>query len=810
MPFVVRIDGYDPVAAAAVTLRAASVDDAGVCHLDGAVWWPVIDRLPMLAMDFFGGVFGAVGTAGSSLSLSVEPWPDFSRYVLDDARVRLWQGDAGAAFAGWTLRFDGRLTSSPAVQDGRAEIAFAVDDRWLDQPLLSTYAGTGGLEGPSELKGSVKPLSLGAPMGVAGVVLDSQKSIIQLHGYGLIESVDVPLERLARQFGSSLGDHANYADLAAATVPAGQWATCRSSGLVRMGAPAYGKLCFLMKGDKAGAGGWVRRAGAIIARIADISGNLAKVSSASLTALDAARPYDLSVHAASQTTARAMIQSVAASVNAVAGVDWLGQLFAIPVQINAAGHTFRADGSALPPVAECRGLANAAPWWRQAIGAQPFWDVHDLSDVALDSASTLLGVATERWPNPPPVEWMRGSIYIDAQNRQYRFEGRALTINGEALTINGDGIDVSGYVDVQDAAVSAAQTMAEAALDSLATITSDGWIAAGEKPALVREHSALIENWLALDAKALALGAAGAERAAAGSAITALNGYLLSLSPPWNETTSDTEVAAVTLRTLFQSAQAAVAALQAAIQGIPGVSPVSIALVPPSFTVLLDASGSAKAGELPKAIAPTATQAGAAVTITTLAIVSGSAVGGSFSIVSGEISMTAISADSGSVDVDVTASGQTLRRRVTFNTARDGADGSVATVLGITSPQINSTSYMALGTVLAVNASSTGKIKLNLTGNYYADTFQGGFKLQYDSGSGWTDVAGSESTGTLAELVTEPTLELKGNVNGAGPYTVTGFSADQPLQVRALGKQLAGSASVTETINLRLYAERVL
>jgi hypothetical protein len=457
MPVVIQIDAYDPVLPGTVTLRMASDDSDLVCHLNGQTWWPVLDRLPLLAMDFFGGEFGQVTTAAASLSLAVEPWPNFARYSFPDARLQLWHGDYGAAWGSYTLRFDGRVTAQPVVEDGRAQIGFAVDDKWLDVPLLSTYAGTGSGEGQAATKGTPKPLAIGAPMGVPGVLLDPVKSIIQLSAYGAIESVDVPLERLARQFGSPLADYASYALLDAATVPAGQWATCKAAGLVRMGAPPYGKLCFLMKGDKGGPDAWVRRPGAIIKRLAGIAGGSAKVSEAAVDALDTARPYDISLYYDGQISARQAIQDVAASVNAVAGVSLTGQLITIPVQINATGLTYRADGSSIPMVSAVRSLGISAPWWRLAIGAQPFWDVHGQGDyVALQ--------ITAKFPDPPPEVMQDGGIYIDATNKQFRYVGPTVfSDEGDAFSDEGL-ITSSGYEDIQDVAISTAQAAAEAAV----------------------------------------------------------------------------------------------------------------------------------------------------------------------------------------------------------------------------------------------------------------------------------------------------------------------------------------------------------
>lgn len=461
MPVVVQIDAYDPVLPGTVTLRMASDDSDLVCHLNGQTWWPVLDRLPLLAMDFFGGEFGQVTTAAASMSLSVEPWPDFARYAFPDARLQLWHGDYGAAWASYTLRFDGRVTSQPVIEDGRAQIGFAVDDKWLDTPLLSTYAGTGGLEGQSEMKGATKPLAIGAPMGVPGVMLDPIKSIIQLSAYGAIESVDVPLERLARQFGSPLADYASYAELEAATLPAGQWATCKAAGLVRMGAPPYGKLCFLMKGDKGGVDGWVRRPGAIIKRLASIAGGASKVSETAVDALDTARPYDISLYYDGQISARQAIQDVAASVNAVAGVSLTGQLITVPVQINATGLTYRADGSTVPMLSSVRSLGISAPWWRLAIGAQPFWDVHGQGDYV------QLPTVSSQYPQAAPSDVSIGHIWIDRTGRKWRYSGNLITLDGEPITIYGFPLVGTGYVDAQDQAGPNAASAAERALSVL-------------------------------------------------------------------------------------------------------------------------------------------------------------------------------------------------------------------------------------------------------------------------------------------------------------------------------------------------------
>jgi len=391
--WVIQIDAWDPVANAAVTLRAASEDDDRICHLNGQLWWPAIARLPVLSYDFFSGNYdaGRIETPSGAFVLSVDPFPNLPRYALGGARFRLWGGNPGDAWGSWVLRFDGVVVAQPSISDGLARIDFKVDDRWADSPLLATYAGSGGSEGIAELQGQPKPLTLGAPRFAGGTMINVTDNIIQLHGYGAIQDVEVAFEALGR-FGASSGNYANYGALLAASVPAGGWATALSAGLVKLGAPPAGRLSFHVKGDAVGS--WAQKPGAVISRIAVLSGGTGKIATATMTALDTARPWNVSLALTEQVTARELIQRVAASVNAVAGISWTGKLWVQPIGIGTPSITLAADGSALPPVGRVEQVGIAAPFWRLAIEAEPTWQVHSASEVALVDAAAGSTTAT--------------------------------------------------------------------------------------------------------------------------------------------------------------------------------------------------------------------------------------------------------------------------------------------------------------------------------------------------------------------------------------------------------------------------------
>jgi hypothetical protein len=407
---LIQIDAQD-AAGAAVTIQLASHDDERLCHLDGGLWWPVVQRLPTLRYDLYSGAFdGKIDTPASDLTIGIEPWPAFGGYRFADARLRIWRGAIGDAWGSFTLLFDGRVQAQPAIDLGIATLRFAVDDRWLDTPLLALYAGTSGIEGGADLAGTPKPLAIGAPRFASGPMIDTVNNVVQLSAYGAINGIEYALERLAR-FGASVGNCANYAALVAASVPAGRWATANAYGLVRHGAPPTGLLSYLMQGDAAGPDGWIRTPGKIIRRIALLAGGGGKIDDASLDALDTLWPVNLSLLIKDQVTAREMIQRIAASINAVAGVSWLGKLFVAPIAlpsgsaligagggdgigagggaglgtegpIGSAVITLSADGSTLPAVASVQQIESGAPAWRIAIEAERTWTVHGLGDIA--------------------------------------------------------------------------------------------------------------------------------------------------------------------------------------------------------------------------------------------------------------------------------------------------------------------------------------------------------------------------------------------------------------------------------------------
>lgn len=396
---LIELTPYDPVTAGTVTLRACSADDAALTSLNGVTWWPAIARRPRLTVDGFDGNFGgAITTGAGDVQLLTIPtgaltvFANAARYEWSDKRARIWTGQVGAAWGSFTLLFDGLVQGNAKIARGRVSLGLKVNDSFLDRPLLNlSYGGTGGSDGPAALKGTPKPLIIGAPQFVEPVLVDAVNNVHQLSGYGAIHGVTALFDRLV-QFGASIGDFATYAALVAASIPASGWGTCLAEGLIRTGAPPAGTLTAHCEGDSGSAYGWVRKPGAVISRLASIAGATGgQIDSASMTTLDTTVPYNLSLSIQAQTSARDIIQKIAASANASAGVSWLGKLYAAPVGIGASALTLKTDGSTLPPVAAVESLGTAAPYWRMQMAAAITWRVHSASEIAFTADLVEVG-----------------------------------------------------------------------------------------------------------------------------------------------------------------------------------------------------------------------------------------------------------------------------------------------------------------------------------------------------------------------------------------------------------------------------------
>lgn len=133
------------------------------------------------------------------------------------------------------------------------------------------YGGTGGADGGSDLAGKRKPLVFGYVNGWSATLLDGSSLIYQVHD-GAIQAISAVYDMGAALTFSA--DYANYTLLAAATIPAGRYATCLSLGLLRLNSNPSGTITVDLQGDKTG-GSFVSTTADIvqrwIKRVADVT-----------------------------------------------------------------------------------------------------------------------------------------------------------------------------------------------------------------------------------------------------------------------------------------------------------------------------------------------------------------------------------------------------------------------------------------------------------------------------------------------------------------------------------------------------------
>jgi len=124
----------------------------------------------------------------------------------------------------------------------RSTVRIAIRDRAyrLMVPVeTALFAGTGALEGGSELTGKRRPRLLGRARNFRPTFVD-QANLVYLANNGPVDTIFAVRDRgIALSFAA---DYASYAALVAAVIPGGQYATCLAEGLIRLGGAANGTV----------------------------------------------------------------------------------------------------------------------------------------------------------------------------------------------------------------------------------------------------------------------------------------------------------------------------------------------------------------------------------------------------------------------------------------------------------------------------------------------------------------------------------------------------------------------------------------
>lgn len=155
---------------------------------------------------------------------------DFHQVVSQPIRIRL------GTLQGYLADFK-TVCVARVIGVGMSQSALTLDVRdpaTYAQNLFPTsvYTGSGGSNGTADLTGAVKPVVLGRVWNMSPVLIDGVKLVYQVHD-GVVAAVTGVFDGGAALTFSA--NYATYALLVAATVAAGQYATCLAEGMIRVG-----------------------------------------------------------------------------------------------------------------------------------------------------------------------------------------------------------------------------------------------------------------------------------------------------------------------------------------------------------------------------------------------------------------------------------------------------------------------------------------------------------------------------------------------------------------------------------------------
>lgn len=519
MTTVVLVQAKPRIAAtgATVDVRVAGGGLRAYDQLGFGDWRGGVATVPRMsaAIGFDAGGFTS-RTLPSTASLRIFPSDKtYASYlgglVWDKAAITVRMGDDATATT-YPVVLAGTVSS--AVSEGGA-ITLTVSDLSvsLDTPIASkTFAGTGDLEGGDDASGRVKRVAFGRVFNVEGFLLDKANSIYEFGdptAPNAVTTIDAVRDKgLAGPLAS-----VPWQGSAAATLTALRNATAPQGGAVV--APSIACVKW-----------WTTPVGPLTA---DLTGSYANnLSPADLAALIAGR-YATGITVANLSEATGW-------ANYVSGI-----------LISDSNETAaQAIDRLLNPL--------LMAWTVDGAGALTFRRFNLDTPTATLTADTI-----KREVMFPPLRTRR--VGFQRNNRIHSpSEISAAILATDVLFPDGTtGADLKITVGN--------------ILSTIDAIVSDGILSRGEKPPEIIRWQQSHDQLNALNQKYVTLGSPSdltATRDSANAAVSALDTYLGSLSPAWNDTTVDTPIDGPTYRQKWRDALSALEGFTAAITGRKG------------------------------------------------------------------------------------------------------------------------------------------------------------------------------------------------------------------------------------------------
>lgn len=498
-------------------VRVAGGGSRAYDQLGFADWRGGVATVPRMsaAIGFDAGGFTS-RTLPSTASLRIFPSDKaYASYlgglVWDKAAITVRMGDDETATT-YPVVLAGTVSS--AVSEGGA-ITLTVSDLSvsLDTPIASkTFAGTGDLEGGDDATGRVKRVAFGRVFNVEGLLLDKANSIYEFGdptAPNAVTTIDAVRDKgLAGPLASVA-----WQGSAMATLTALRNATAPQGGAVV--APSIACVKW-----------WTTPVGPLTADL--IGGYANNISPADLAAL-IARTYATGITIANLSEA----------------TGWAN--YASGILISDSNETAaQAIDRLLNPL--------LMAWTVDGAGALTFRRFNLTAPTVTLTADTV-----KREVMFPPLRTRR--VGFQRNNRIHS----AAEISAAILATDVLFPDGTTGADLK---ITVGQI-----LETIDAIVSDGILSRGEKPAEIIRQQQAFDQYNSLNQKYFALGSPPdltATRDSTLASVKALETYLSSLSPVWNDTTVDTPIDGPTYRQKWRDALSALEGFTAAITGRKG------------------------------------------------------------------------------------------------------------------------------------------------------------------------------------------------------------------------------------------------
>lgn len=620
---LVEISAIVPATGAIQTIRLSSVGaSSSAVILDNVRWLPFLTETPQttvkvvedgrinLTVDHGRIAFAAVGLAAV--------WRDL---MFDGASARVFVGEEGAPFSAYEQHFEGTC-GAHTVEKSIVSIPLVGRGDRLEKTnlLTSSFAGTGGVEGTSDIAGNLKPVCFGRALNIEPVLVDAAKQVYQVHD-GAIDDIEMVFEN-ALAVNSAPLTAANSSALYSMTIPEGQWAKCPNAGIFRLGGQPSSLVTADVRGAKIGgvySANIATIATAILTRAGVLSAHIDPVTFAAFG------DKSWSLYADTQMSVWEAVTTAFAHAAGIVFADETGVFRAGSYLSNATPTTLMADRSSLPLViaGTTKQLEVSPPVWRLKYGHSRAWRVHTTSEISASIATISADTAAN---------------------------------------------DAKAQAALDAAAL--AQAQADVATARLDAISSDNVLDRSDKAITIKEYQTILAEQPGITSQADGLGIT-VERGAYTAAITALTSYLMGLTPGFADMSADTVIVGATYRQRFVDVYTA---RQALLNRIAAIGNLSAYLTNESHLVAADAAGnvasfSGAGGLFVVNDGPNNVTSGVTYSVVSTAGLAVTMTGG------GVYAASAMSADVGTAVLRATYSGQTWDKVFTVAKAIQGAVG---------------------------------------------------------------------------------------------------------------------------------------